>query len=369
MFHYGIEHEVAFLKANGQFLDFTNTTHAELDQVIKALPAYESDRDRLRFDRTGIMTKRWYIEGHERFDDEGNLAEYIPKGIEIRTTPQNSIEATLAELSECFRLLKEAASIFGFTPTWISHNPYQTTFEPQGPFSKYELDKLENSPEDRTEHLAMCTYGPDLNISMDGLSDDEVVDLGKKLTYYSPFIVPFSFSSPFYSGKLWDGYSVRTYIRTGDRHAVRVFISDESKLINDSPLTRIARIPVERGRIEFKAFDSCNDPKIYRALLVLLKGLILDKSLNGRSLWPDKRMHQLSAKEGFLSEEIFNVTSDIMNAVSKSLTDDSDKEALQVLMQMLLVKRLPAQDLIDDYHKLKSIEKTLENNNYDRLII
>lgn len=75
-----------------------------------------------------------------------------------------------------------------------------------------------------------------------------------------------------------------------------VFLEKQEDLIKSSPsLTKIARLSAEVGRIEFKAFDSCDDFGLYAALFALLKGLILDCSLPGRATTPNVELHQRSA--------------------------------------------------------------------------
>ena len=152
----------------------------------------------------------------------------------------------------------------------------------------------------QTAEIVMLTYGPDLSFSCAEWDTDQNIDIGRKLTYYSPYILPFSFSSPFYGGEVWDGLSVRTYFRTGPRPACMVFIDEPDKMIDSVPsLTQEARVPAEAGRIEFKAFDSCCDFSLYAALLALLKGLALDDTLPGRATVPDTALHQHVARVGF----------------------------------------------------------------------
>lgn len=93
---------------------------------------------------------------------------------------------------------------------------------------------LGQSPEDRTSLASMLTYGPDLSFSMEGLSAEAMIDLWRKLTYYS-HILPFSYSSPFYDGTQWEGLSVRTSLRIGKRPAVLVFLADLTALLISDP--------------------------------------------------------------------------------------------------------------------------------------
>ncbi|MCC5619224.1 glutamate--cysteine ligase [Nostoc sp. CHAB 5836] len=361
MFLFGIEHEVAFLNKEGKFADFSQTKFADFNQIIEKLPTYPSDYPQLRVGDAGIKQKRWYIEGFERFADSDKPIDCLPKGIEIRTTIHSNIETVISELSESFRLLREVAADFGFSPSLISFNPYNTFFEPQPSLNDYEIRRRQASPEKQTAHISMLTYGPDLNISVANLSTEVVIDIGKKLTYYSPYIVPFSYSSPFYKGGLWDGLSVRTFVRTGKRPAALVFVQKQEQLIDSTPsLTKIARIPAEVGRIEFKACDSCDDFFIYAGLLALLKGLVLDETLLGRATVPDAALHQLSAKEAFDNDDIFKNATKVLQAAEVALGDDPDVDYLTPLKVLLAKQKTRSHELIEIFNRVSSIEEVIK---------
>jgi hypothetical protein len=360
-FSFGIEHEVAFLNRDGEFADFSRATFDDFKQIIEKLPLYPQDYPQLRIGDAGIKVKRWYIEGFERFKDSEQPIDCVPKGIEIRTTIHSSIKDTLSELIESFLLLTGMAKSFDFTPVLVSFNPFSTAFEPDPPLNVYEVKRRQASPEKQTAHIPMLTYGPDLSLSVKGLTTEQVIDVGKKLTHYSPFIVPFSYSSPFYGGTLWSGFSVRTFVRTGARPAAMVFIDKPEKLLKSSPsLTKRARIPAEVGRIEFKAFDSCGDFSLYGGLFALLKGLVIDLSLSGRAVVPDAVMHQVSAREGFENNQIFLGAKEIVHAVKTALDQDPDCELLTPIDKLLKARITPAHRLIEIFHHECSIEKTLQ---------
>ncbi|MBG1265285.1 glutamate--cysteine ligase [Nostoc sp. WHI] len=360
MFLFGIEHEVAFLNKEGKFADFSHTKFADFNQIIENLPTYPSDYPQLRVGDAGIKLKRWYIEGFERFADSDQVIDCHAKGIEIRTTIHSDIQGAITELSESFHLLCKIAANFGFSPVLVSFNPYNPVFEPQPPLNDYEIRQLQPYPEEQTANIHMVTYGPDLNISVVNLSTERVIDIGRKLTYYSPYIVPFSYSSPFYNGSLWDGLSVRTFVRTGKRPAALVFVEKQEQLINSIPsLTKIARIPAEVGRIEFKACDSCDDFLIYAALLTLLKGLVLDETLLDRATVPDAALHQLSAKEGFDNADIFGNATKVLQAAEVALADDPDIHLLTPLKVMLEKRKTRSHELIEMFHRVGSIEEVI----------
>ncbi len=88
-----------------------------------------------------------------------------------------------------------------------------------------------------------------LNFSFSADSPEAIVERLWRLTYYSPYIVPFSFSSPFVGGALRSGLSYRTYRRTGRRPAALEHLSGGP----DHPLVKNANPPSQHLRIEFKA--------------------------------------------------------------------------------------------------------------------
>ena len=361
-FRFGIEHEVAFLRPNGQFADFANTTFAELQSIVDALPTYEEDYPQIRVGDAGIKRKRWYVEGFERFSQTGEVVDCPPKGIEIRTTIHDSIEATIAELKDSFEQLWKEASKSGFFPALTSFHPYRCEFIPDPPLNHFEQQRRQESPEMQTAHIPMLTQGPDLNLSSSQLSPQQIIDIGRKLTYYSPFIIPFSYSSPFQKGERWAGLSLRTFHRTGERPAAMVFLKDETHLIDSVPsLTQLARIPAETGRIEFKAFDSCGDFDLYGSLFSLLKGIILDDTLTGRATVPDGTLHKKSARLGFADAEIYDGAENVLLAATAAITDSADRDRLDRLSIMLHKKYSPAQDMPMQHEQGQSIPKILQH--------
>jgi gamma-glutamyl:cysteine ligase YbdK (ATP-grasp superfamily) len=206
----------------------------------------------------------------------------------------------------------------------------------------------------------MVTYGPDLNFSLTDLPPERLIDLGRKLTYYSPYLVPWSFSSPFYAGRLWEGLSARTFYRTGRRPAVQVFLARQEDLLTSDPsLTKLARCAAEIGRVEFKACDSCADFALYAALLALLKGLALDETLEGRATVPDGALHQRAARYGFAQDALLTGAQAILTAATVALGDDADARFLEPLVHLLRQRLTPAHQLIQTYHATGSIESTL----------
>ena len=364
-FRFGVEHEVAFTRPAaraGGLADFTNTRFEELQEIVEGLPANGGDPG-LRVDEVGIKVGRWYVEGFERFDERGRFVGCDPKGIEIRTPVAGSIGETVGTLKDLSMQLATAAAQQGLRPVTIAFNPFRPRYVPDPPLNPWEASKRAACPEDRTAHRHMVTYGPDLNLSRAGMTPGELVDVGRKLTACSPYLVPFSFNSPFFCGELWNGLSRRTHYRTGPRPAALVFVPDAGEMIPSRPsLTRVARIPSEAGRIEFKAFDAMDalgDLDLYGGLLALLKGLVLDGSLRGRRTVPDARLHRLSARLGFHSPHIFEGARRILAAARRALEGDPDQPRLDVLASMHRTKTSPADALIARYRQTRDIVSAL----------
>lgn len=364
-FKFGIEHEVAFLRlSDHQFADFANTSFEALEAIVRRLPQYEQDYPQLRVGDAGIKLKRWYVEGFERFTPTGEVIDCPPKGIEVRTTIHHSISGAVNELKESFQLLCDEALQAGLAPAMVSFHPYRTEFVPVPPLNSFERSRRQESPEMQTAHIPMLTQGPDINLSAEGLTPEQLIDIGCKLTYYSPFVIPFSYSSPFYQGQPWSGLSARTFYRTGARPAAMVFLADESALVDSNPsLTQLARVPAEVGRIEFKAFDSCGDFDRYASLSALLKGLVMDQTLSGRLLVPDAKWHQRSARRGFMDDAIYDQAREAIAAAKAALMQAgqlTDCALLAPLEKDLQQRTSPAQQMLSAYAKGMSIPQILQ---------
>lgn len=363
-FRFGIEHEAAFARPAARsdgLADFTNTRFDELQAIVERLPVHRDPE--LQVDGQGIKVGRWYVEGFERFDEQGMFVGCDPKGIEVRTPVSGSIGETIETLRDLSLQLTDAAAHSGLRPVTIGFNPFRRGYVPQPSLNQWEADKRASCPEDQTAYRHMVTYGPDLNLSREGMTTGELVDAGRKLTHYSPYIVPFSFSSPFFCGTLWNGLSRRTHYRTGPRPAVLVFVPDAAAMIHSRPsLTRVARIPSEVGRIEFKAFDALDASgslELYGGLLALLKGLVLDRTLTGRRSVPDARLHRLSARLGFGSPRIFEGARRILAAAGRALDGDPDQPRLDVLASMHRARTCPSDALIARFRQTRDIVAAL----------
>lgn len=359
MFRYGIEHELALLRADGRFADFAALSFTELQDVVDALPEDPADYPGLRIGDAGIKHKRWYVEGYERFDTRGALVRCDPKGLEIRTRIHDSIDAALDALRCDQDLLDAELAARDLRCTVISFNPLRSDYPIDPPLNAWEQEHRQGSPEERTAHLHMLTYGPDLNLSSDELPDP--VDVARKLTHYSPWLVPLSFSSPFRDGAPWGGLSARTFLRTGARPAALVFLDAAAPQPpgvhrrsvhrrSDPSLTQVARLAAEVGRIEFKAFDACAEFALYGELLSLLTGLALDDTLPGRAGVPDADRHRAVARTGLTDDDVHAGTGALLTAAERALADrPADLARLAALRERWARRECPATAMLTRY--------------------
>src|SRR5688572_16822616 len=264
---FGLEFEYCLTK-DGVFCDYTNTDWLDVQKVVDKLPDYYDTS--LRRGDMGIRQKRWYVDGDERFDEDGKFLSLSFKGIEARTPTYSSIEECLKGRLELKDVLEKEVNQAGYSLAVVSYNPFVKKYEPH--YNKYEISVHQKELDFATE-ISTLTYGPDLNFSFSGSSDEDIARIVDKLTYYSPYIVPLSFYSPFFDGKLSELHSVRTYYRTGQRLAVRGFVGDKKS--TDRDILMLARSDGEVGRIEFKSFDAATDPDLMRELFYLVVGIAL----------------------------------------------------------------------------------------------
>lgn len=350
-FRYGIEHECALLRPDGSLADVTNTGFETFQGIVDALPEDPADYPDLRVGDQGIKCKRWYVEGYERFDDDGTLVRCDPKGLEIRTRIHGDIDAAVDALRADQTVLDAEVARRELRTVAVGFHPVRTEYRIDPPLNEWERAHRQGSPEERTAHVHMLTYGPDLNLSCADLDDAALVDAARKLTHYSPWLVPLSFSAPFRGGGPWGGLSERTRVRTGARPAVLVFLGPEGPHQKSDPsLTQVARLDAEVGRLEFKAFDASPDPALYGELLSLLTGLVLDTELPGRRITPDARAHREVAQRGLSDPRVHAGTGRLLAAATTACAGrPADLVRLASLRARWQRRECPAVGMLERY--------------------
>lgn len=344
---YGIEFEYAIRELGGKLLDFETLDFKALQGHLDTGMIGSDDKSITHGD-LGIKRGYWYLEGDERFDETGTFVDCKVKGIEVRTPQYTLATEVVNSVVHLQNQLNEHIKKLGLELSIIGYNPITRNYRFSPPLNSWEVALRARSPEYGFAQVSNLSYGPDINISFDGWSEDDVLEATKKLTFYSPFMVPFSFSSPFYDNKVWRGYSKRTYERTWRRASARCFVNATAFTGQMPEMIYRPRIPSENGRIEFKAFDAVTNTELLLALTLLVKGICLDQSLKGRSVVPSKSLHQRAALKAFEDPDIFAGAREVVEAVRAQLSSVERKQ-IQILEEMLQYKTTPSHKMIQDY--------------------
>ncbi len=359
MYLYGIEYEVGLARA-GRFLDFSNTRSAELQSIIDELPRYKEDVNRLKVGDAGIKVKRWYLEGFERYNREGKVIDSPTKGIEIRTSPQPSIDACAAELRCSYQLLAQRLAHRDISIVHTARNPFLEAFVPDPPLQPWELS-LRSSNEDQTAYLHMVTYGPDVSISNSDWSTEEVIAKTKKLVHYGPYIAAISANSPFKNGRLTGNKSERILYRNGLRPMAWCYVPSTQDLVPglNPTLTSVARLSLEAGRIEFKGLDCVPSLDFYGAVLALIKGIALSDQLAAARETPDSTLLVHIAQTGLDDDAIYETVQTMVGAAKAEL-DESEKHLLAPIEAILSSRQTYADKLIGEYQTCADIMQLLK---------
>jgi hypothetical protein len=340
---FGIEAEYALIRPDGRFADHLNTAFAELQPMIDALPDYRHPE--LRVGDAGIRVKNWYVEGDERFDAEGRSTGMAVKGVEVRTPVFPTIEGALACLRELRAALAAELRARDWSLNAIGFNPLTASYAPD--YGEWERAFHRSHFEHGFPEVSTLSYGPDLNFSRAGGTPDAVLETVRRLTWYSPFLVPFSFSSPFAEGAPWDGLSYRTWKRTGPRPAALAHLAGGGA----HPLVKKADPPSHHLRIEFKAFDMVADDRLLGELFRLVLGVALapEEALPGRADLPDAALHRRAARLGFDDPEVLGEAQRIVGIAADALRDSGQGAAFPLLEGMLATRRTPAHAMRDAF--------------------
>lgn len=350
---WGIEFEYLLIDTGpgtaGRVRDFGNTTFQRLAGIVADKPG-RSDPTLVAGD-LGIRSGYWYLEGDERFDENGQFRKLEVKGIEIRTPARCSVRAACAELLEIETQLFDRLSRHELGLAIVGFNPNRASYEFLPPLNAWEHGLRRTDRGYDGSLVSTLSYGPDINLSSDRWSVPQLLDHARKLTWYSPYIVPFSFSSPFLGGKPWDGWSVRTHRRAPVRPAVRCFCEPGMypSLARGSSLVCPARIAGEVGRLEFKAFDAVPCVERLRACCNLLHGLCLDRALGGRREDPHLDLYERASRWAFDDPEIFDGAMRVLHAARAALSREGLGDAaasLAILDAALYQRRTPAHALL-----------------------
>ena len=306
--HCGIEFEYLLIDLGGatpaRLRDFSNLPFEQISAWLEDKPG--RDDAELATGDLGIKRGYWYLEGNERFHDDGRFRTLDVKGVEIRTPPAADVETALRRLLAIETQLSAALARHGLGFAIAAFNPVRAPYAYDPPLNAWETAMRAEHRAYDGSHISTLSYGPDINLSMPGWSNAQCLDATRKLQHYAPWIVPFSFASPFAHGRRWPGWSKRTHERAPLRQAVKLFLDAQALAAPElaSTLVHPARIAREVGRIEFKAFDAMPDLAVLRGCCHLLVGVCLANNLSARSEIADVARYQRAARIGFADAQL-----------------------------------------------------------------
>lgn len=334
----------------GRLRDFTNLDFATIAPLLEDKPG--RDDPSLASGDMGIRRGYWYLEGDERFHPDGSFSALIVKGVEIRTPPAPTVASAIESLLTIERELTRALAAGGLALGIVGFNPLRPRYDFDPPLNDWErAERARDRSYDGT-HVSTLSYGPDINLSHPDWTPEQCLDAARKLNFYAPFIVPFSFSSPFYAGEIWDGPSKRTYERAAHRPAVKLYLEPGTHA--PSPLVGPPRLPSEIGRLEFKAFDAMPDLEVLTGCCHLLEGICLAEELPARGETANLALYQRAALAGFEDEWVRQGAMVLLVKAGQALRQAGKPGAADALapLERLVSERLtPAHALLRAYRE------------------
>ena len=203
----------------------------------------------------------------------------------------------------------KAAGRSGLTPLLTSRHPFKTELEVHRQLDPIEL-QVRGEEQLQLAIRAMFTHGMHVSVSLADFSPDQRQELVEKINYYGPVMIPWSFSSPFHAGALFEGLCARNFMRADSRSLADL------------------RLRCGEPVLEFRGFDSCGDARLLEALLRLFWGVVLDESLPGRSPMQDSERLRRSCLVGFADQELRADGLKLLSAARAVVDDPTDSLGL-----------------------------------------
>lgn len=315
MLKVGIEHEFVFVDKAGRYLDADNSRYSTFREIVDNFPTFDGDDAVFDCKSLEQYPKRCYVEGFERHDSGGNTLETLPKGLEIRTLPHASVDGVIAEFRSSYAQAMRLAGRAGLSPVLTSRHPFKTSLAFDAGLGDEER-RVRSEAQLALARSAMFTHGINVNVSLAGHPAEKMLGLVEKINCYAPALIPWSFSSPFYEGKAFEGLCCRNYFRAHSR--------------------RMADLHLRHGVyvLEFRGFDACGDAQLLEAVLKLFCGFLLDESLPGKAPQQAPERLKLSSLWGFGDPTLREEGQSVLRAARAAL--DGGGESFDLLEAMLL---------------------------------
>ena len=315
MLRMGIEQEFVFADKEGRYLDSDIVDYSLFSDIVDDFPAFEGDDVYLECKSLEQYPKRCYVEGFERHDPAGKRVETLPKGLEIRTLPHASVAGVIEEFRSSYAVVMRLAERSGLTPVLTSRHPFKTSLALDSRLDAGE-SRVRTKQELAVAMRSMLSHGLHVSVSLGDFTAEQMLGLVAKVNYYTPALIPWSFSSPFYQGKAFDGLCCRNYFRAETRRMVDLHNRQGTQVL------------------EFRGFDACADTHLLEALLILFCGFLLDESLPGRLPEQDPERLRRSSIKGFDDPSLREQGWLVLRAAQAVLSDAG--KPLELLEVMLL---------------------------------
>lgn len=358
----GIESEYLIVDgggaAPGRVRDFTNLPFEYIRGILEDKPGRADPH--LATGDLGIRSGYWYLEGDERFHPDGRFREMVVKGVEIRTPPHPGVTAAISTLLEIEDQLTAVLARHRLGLAIAGFNPVRPGYSFEPPLNAWELAQRREDPSFDGAAVYTLSYGPDINLSWPDWTPEQGLDTARKLNWYSPYLVPFSFSSPFYAGSPWTGLSKRTFERAAWRPAVKLFLAPAAlaALAPGSRLVHPVRLDGEAGRIEYKAFDAPPSLELLTACCHLLVGLCLADDLPERGEGIDLSLFRRAALHGFMDAQVRAGAVEVLSKAKRALSrvgETAAAQSLAPLEDLLAARQTPSHALLAEYRKTGSM--------------
>lgn len=335
---FGIEQEFVFKNASNEYMDFENISYELFQKIVDKFPLHLNDNEVFECKSLETKPKRCYIEGIERFNNNGILFSTLPKGLEIRTLPSNNIDTLINEFAISFKFMKDLCTSHGLYPILTSSHPLKTSANKiKNKLTEREL-QIRTSEELDNALFSMLMHGMHINISIDINNDESFQKQLEKLNYYLPYIIPYSFSSPFWEGELFEGVSSRNYFQTTKRELIKIIERKGIKVI------------------QIASFDACGDLKLLSALLYLLKGLFHSNLLLQSSKIIDINKIRQVSLSGFSDEIILKKSIQVLKLALKD-----NHNILSYLKDLAKTNEIYSMKIKRKFEKSKNIIESCSN--------
>ncbi len=344
-FQFGLEAE--FFLADAETwtpLWHKDLTFKKLNSILENIPFDDvgGRLDLLSLEEPSKKISPFVIEGYHIVDQDFNIKDLLPKGVEIRTPVFGTIGDCLKSYKNLFERMQGALKKEGLVAVSLSHHPVEDSFK--GPQNKRRYDYWQWAME------VMTTYGPDINVSVPHKYLDQFneEDFLRKVDFYAPSLAALSAGSPFYkngpcSYHGHDLLSLRTHKRS--------VIAPPIELHGD-----------EENRFEFKVFEMSPYLEDFHSFYLLFLTLILDNSLTGRS---DKatRIYELgeASKFGLGSKKLRERLETLLDRVPMTLSQlPFNLKPLTKIRQRIETKTTLSDELLKSVDEGKSMKEIFQ---------